>query len=176
MKISGIYKITNPEGKIYIGKTNNINRRFEEYKKIKCTSQHVLIESLRKYGWFHHVFEIVEECDESVLNKKEKYWIEFFNCVNNGLNSRGQGIYSKKNQSKYHSSEYFKQYKSDQMKQLWSEGKHLGRGKKPIINLQTNKQYNSIKETCIDMKISFTKAYKYLGEGKILSYININYE
>ncbi len=30
----GIYKITNPEGKIYIGQSIDIDRRFKEYKRL----------------------------------------------------------------------------------------------------------------------------------------------
>jgi group I intron endonuclease len=169
MKLHGIYKITNPENKIYIGKSLDIEYRFKQYKNLSCKEQPLILESLKKYGWFNHIFEIIEICDEKNINEKEKYWINYFNCNDNGLN-----CFLNPNTSwKY--PEEAKKIKSKQMKTLWMEGKHSGRGKKPIINLQNNKQYNSIKEACIDMKISFTKAYKYLGEGKILSYINIKY-
>ena len=37
----GIYKITNPKNKIYIGKSKNIEKRFESYKKIQHCKQQV---------------------------------------------------------------------------------------------------------------------------------------
>ena len=33
----GIYKITNPKGKVYIGQSIDINRRFNEYQKMLCS-------------------------------------------------------------------------------------------------------------------------------------------
>ena len=47
MKI-GIYKITSPSNKIYIGKSNNINRRFKEYIKLRCKQQPKLYNSFKK--------------------------------------------------------------------------------------------------------------------------------
>ena len=35
----GIYKITNPSGKIYIGQSVNIDNRISSYKNLKCKNQ-----------------------------------------------------------------------------------------------------------------------------------------
>ena len=35
----GIYKITNPKGKIYIGQSINIENRFKVYKRYNCKGQ-----------------------------------------------------------------------------------------------------------------------------------------
>lgn len=32
----GIYKITSPSNKIYIGQSTNITRRWDEYRKLQC--------------------------------------------------------------------------------------------------------------------------------------------
>jgi hypothetical protein len=37
--------------------------------------------------WDAH-FEIVEECAESQLNIKERYWIDYYNGVEDGYNIR----------------------------------------------------------------------------------------
>lgn len=167
----GIYKITNPENKVYIGQSKNIEQRFEFYKNISCKYQPDLYKSLKKYGWFHHTFEILEKCNIEDLNSKEHHYIKFYNSINEGLNRALPGNNNEIKTWTYKYPEYAKKTKSEKMKKLWSEGEFKGRGSKPIKNLQTNKEYKSIKEATQHMKISFSKAYKYLEEGIILSYI-----
>ena len=82
----GIYKIMSPSNKIYIGQSINIYKRFKTYKVYNCKGQIKLYNSLKKYGWNNHTFEIVEECIFEELNNKERYWQDFFNCMKNGLN------------------------------------------------------------------------------------------
>ncbi len=80
-KICGIYKITSPSGKIYIGKSINIMHRCYDYEKLYCKHQHKLYHSLVKHGWSAHTFEIIHECDKSELNDLEKYYILKFNSI-----------------------------------------------------------------------------------------------
>jgi group I intron endonuclease len=87
----GIYKITNPENKIYIGCTTNWERRLYEYENLKVKGQSLIYESLIKFGWVNHKFEIIEECLVEELYEKEIYWINNFNSVINGLNLRVGG-------------------------------------------------------------------------------------
>ena len=86
----GIYKITNPKGKVYIGQSVNIEKRFFDYSplKIKVKSQIKLYNSLNKYSPNNHVFEIIDECSINYLNEKERYWQEFYNSIEDGLNCR----------------------------------------------------------------------------------------
>lgn len=44
-KITGIYKITSPSGRIYIGSSKNIRRRFYSYKNLHCKDQPKLYNS-----------------------------------------------------------------------------------------------------------------------------------
>ena len=67
----GIYKITNPKGKVYIGYSKDIENRFKYYKRLNCKGQRKLYNSLKKYGPDNHIFEIVEECNLVDLNLKE---------------------------------------------------------------------------------------------------------
>lgn len=87
-KICGIYKITSPTGKIYIGQSKNINRRFQKYKYGECKEQPKLYHSIIKHGWDLHVFEIIHECNESQLNEQEKYYIKLYDTFNteHGMN------------------------------------------------------------------------------------------
>jgi group I intron endonuclease len=87
----GIYKITNPKGKIYIGQSVNLKRRKYDYENQKnCNGQILLFRSLKKYGWDGHKFEIIEECSLNLLNERERYWQDFYDVLNpkKGLNCR----------------------------------------------------------------------------------------
>lgn len=83
----GIYKITSPSGKIYIGQSINIERRFGEYKRLQeRTAGRKIMNSLKKYGPENHIFEVVEECEIDVLHSREHYWKTHFDSVESGLN------------------------------------------------------------------------------------------
>jgi group I intron endonuclease len=70
--MTGIYKITNPKGAIYIGQAVNIERRETDYARAGCKSQRKIYNSIKKYGWKDHTFEILIECERSELNKYER--------------------------------------------------------------------------------------------------------
>lgn len=86
MKLVGIYKITSPSGRIYIGQSIDIRRRFRYYKNLKCKEQPKLYNSLLKYGVNAHKFEIIELCSVKYLNNVERYYQKKYDCVNSGLN------------------------------------------------------------------------------------------
>lgn len=87
-KICGVYKITSPSGKIYIGQSRDVIFRISHYKNMNCKGQPKLFYSLKKYGWDEHVFEIICECDINNLNKLETYFIKFYDTFNtkHGMN------------------------------------------------------------------------------------------
>jgi group I intron endonuclease len=82
----GIYKITSPSDRIYIGQSIDINKRFRKYYNHKCKQQPKLYNSLCKYGVDAHKFEVIEECTQEQLNNRERYYQEYFNSVETGLN------------------------------------------------------------------------------------------
>ena len=83
----GIYKITSPSGKIYIGQSINIEKRFKGYKYSKAKKQPILHRSFVKYGVENHKFEIICECKKSDLYKLEaKYQILYSAKSPKGLN------------------------------------------------------------------------------------------
>ena len=86
MKIVGIYKITSPSGKIYIGQSIDIYKRFNHYKTLDCKGQVKLYNSFKKYGIDNHILEIAEECSIELLNDKERYWQDFYDVISKGLN------------------------------------------------------------------------------------------
>ena len=78
----GIYKITSPSKKIYIGQSTNIEQRWEDYNKmIRCKRQTILYNSLKKYGPKNHTFEIIEECDELQLLERETYQKNYYKVL-----------------------------------------------------------------------------------------------
>lgn len=66
----GIYKYTSPTGKIYIGKTIDLNRRKQEYKRLQCKNQPKLYYSFNKHGFENHIYEEII-CDKSELIQLE---------------------------------------------------------------------------------------------------------
>ncbi len=84
--ICGIYKITSPTGRIYIGESVNILKRWVIYKRLSCKNQIKLYNSFNKHTVDNHIFEIVEVCLEEELKCRERFWQDFYDCVGNGLN------------------------------------------------------------------------------------------
>ena len=67
----GIYKITSPSGKVYIGESGNLKKRKNDYKRLSCKSQIHIYNSLKKYGWENHKFEVIGNCLYEDLKKLE---------------------------------------------------------------------------------------------------------
>ncbi len=76
----GIYKITSPSGRIYIGQSRDIQKRKKCYTPGRCKNQKLINNSLRKYGYKNHLFEIVyifpEDVKESVVDNFEIFCYE----------------------------------------------------------------------------------------------------
>lgn len=83
----GIYKITSPKGRVYVGQSVDIGRRYRKYETETCTLQTRLYNSILKYGFINHKFEVIEECGVDDLNARERYWQDFYEVLGkNGLN------------------------------------------------------------------------------------------
>ena len=93
----GIYKITNlVNGKVYIGQSTNIKRRWKDHKKDAFWRSgpdydYPLYRAMRKYGLDNFSFEIIEECNKNELNEKEKFYIAQYNSYKNGYNQTEGG-------------------------------------------------------------------------------------
>lgn len=104
---SGIYKITNPNDKVYIGKATDLVRRKNAYRGLFCVKQPKIYNSLKKYGWELHKFEIIELCPiEELIDKEISYKEEFI--FHNGwemalfihIRNEGGGVFSKETKQK----------------------------------------------------------------------------
>ena len=93
IKLSGIYKITSPSKKIYIGQSVDIIGRWNLYKKLRCKNQTYLYYSLKKYGFEKHKFEIICQCILEDLNNLEKYYVDLYQTFNSkyGMNLKDGG-------------------------------------------------------------------------------------
>lgn len=94
----GIYKITSPSGKVYIGQSWYIERRWNGYNLPSTQDRYNthLYNSLKKYGADKHLFEVVHELPEDVtqdvLDRYEELYVEqYTKCGVKMLNLRGGG-------------------------------------------------------------------------------------
>lgn len=92
----GIYLIRNIiNGKVYIGKSNNIYRRIQSHisglknKSLKHENEH-FINAWHKYGENSFEYIILEECEFDKLKEKEIFYITKYNSLdrNKGYNFR----------------------------------------------------------------------------------------
>jgi len=173
----GIYKITNPNGKIYIGQSIDIERRWKEYKKLYCNQSIKIFNSLKKYGWENHTFEILEECSLKQLNKKEESYILLFNSHVVGLNIKLASKPSWTGKKRPEHSKFLKENGSglsyertqehkDNLRKKLSGRKlskdickkisqnKIGKKTKKILCLETQQIFNSIKECSESLNIS----------------------
>ena len=178
----GIYKITNPKGKTYIGQSVNIEKRWNRYKNLipkDCIGQPLIYRSLIKYGVKNHIFEIIELCNKEELNKLESYYIVLYNSFNSkcGLNLTSGGtnylfsdisrrkmsiaqknkIFSKETRLKMSISQKNRPMINHETKLKLSYSK-----RKIILNVENGIFYYGIKEAADSLNISLSNLSKKL--------------
>lgn len=92
-KFSGIYKITRLcTGEIYIGKSTDIFSRWQQHTKTVygagTIAHSILHTTMQKDGLENFTFEVVERVPKEKLTEREKYWINFYNSKDFGLNEK----------------------------------------------------------------------------------------
>ena len=90
---SGIYKITCIKtGEIYIGKSTDVKSRWQQHCKsaFNCgTIAHSLLHTkMKQYGIEQFTFELVEQVPKEQLSEREKFYINFYQTKETGLNER----------------------------------------------------------------------------------------
>lgn len=84
-----IYKITNLlNGKVYIGQTRTPlrQRMYKHYSRAKSNEATGIDKAMGKYGKENFQVEILEFCDDDVLDEKERYYIKEFDSYDKGYN------------------------------------------------------------------------------------------
>lgn len=89
-----IYKINFPSGKVYIGQTNNLQKRKTDHlKKARKGVSSKVYNAMRKYQTTRDDFEIIETGidTQEEADIREIYWISVYDSYNNGYNSTPGG-------------------------------------------------------------------------------------
>lgn len=91
--VSGIYMLRNTiTDEKYIGQSVDILRRVRSHHYCDYNNPYTswynskLYHAFRKYGIENFEISILEECDSTDLDEKEKYWISHYKTVENGYN------------------------------------------------------------------------------------------
>ena len=121
MFLGYIYKISNTlTGKVYIGQTiQPPSRRWRQHELSaqnanRNDSNLPLHLSMRKHGLSAFKYEVIEICDDAIVNDREVYWISIYDSTNpnKGYNlSLGGGGTS--------------YYRMDEILSLWNQGKGI---------------------------------------------------
>ena len=158
----GIYKITNKiNNKVYIGQSINMEQRWKKHQNSK--DDFLIHKAINKYNIVNFEFTILEECPQSDLDEKERYWINYYNSqAPNGYNmidggSNGAGLAKGKKVLQYDlKGNFIKEYSSAHQAEL-----------------ETGINYSSICACCRE-EIEHVKEYqwKYLESNKIIKPLN----
>lgn len=86
---TGIYKITNISNDMcYVGQAANIAERWRQHIKrgigAETPTRNKLYPAMASFGVENFTFEIIEECDRSLLNDREDYWQDYFHAKDFG--------------------------------------------------------------------------------------------
>ena len=92
--VCGIYKITNKAtGEVYIGQSVDIATRWKNHVKcglgIDASATNTLYNNMQSTGVWNFTFELLQKCERSKLNEKERFWIDMYSSNKVGLNTRG---------------------------------------------------------------------------------------
>ncbi len=167
-KICGIYKITSPSSKIYIGQSHDIKKRFYCYSIINnCHGQVRLKRSLLKYSPNNHNFEIIEECSIELLNERERYWQEYYDVLGkNGLNckltntSTKNALLSDETKIKISKAHKGKTFSEETKSKMSKSRTGLKKSNcKKVINILNNTIYNSLEEAVKKENINHNLSY-----------------
>ena len=91
-EVTGIYKITNIiTNECYIGQAVDVAKRWAEHAKcglgIDTPAANKLYKSMQEFGLYSFSWELLESCERSQLNEKEKFYIDLYDSYNYGFNS-----------------------------------------------------------------------------------------
>lgn len=171
----GIYAIqNNVNGKIYVGQSVDIERRWAQEKQMKRLNVH-LLRAMKKYTVKKFSFYILEECSKEALNEREAFYIKLYHSLDPkfGYNKTSGGDssfirahqklseehkrkISEANKNYHPSKETLNKIKAAREKTI------LEQHKIDIWCLETNKIYHSIEEVIEKLGIKKGQVFKCL--------------
>ena len=189
----GIYKITAPDGKVYIGQTKNFGKRFLQYSRLAYIKNHPrLYISVLEHTLEQHKPEIIEHCDACMLNERERYYQDLYDVIgDNGLNCRLTTTKDKPGKIRFASTiltrnavlaredntigqkamikkligtRISQKAKDKRAKNMHSSEEIYG---KCIFNIETGIFYNSIKEASEAIDMNYTRLKKMLDGSSL---------
>lgn len=88
-KITGIYKITDiTNDKCYVGQCVNMAERWRQHIKrglgAEPPTRNKLYPAMAEKGLENFTFELIEECDASLLDEREDFWQDYFHAKDYG--------------------------------------------------------------------------------------------
>ncbi len=184
-----IYKITSPSGRVYIGRTKDLNKRILRYSGLHCKSQKMLYKSFLKHGFDSHVISVVEIINKEIysIHSREMFWIDYYKSNisrhpdSNGLNltDGGEGSAGMKlsDETKKKLSDHFKKFPNITMLgKKFSESTRLkmsksrkgeARRKRAIIHYSLNGEvlgnYESVLGACPNVGLTKKMIHLYLN-------------
>lgn len=137
--IYSIYKITNKVNhKVYIGFTQDTERRWKQHINDYVRIKRPLYESMKKHGINNFIFEVIYQSDnrEHTLTIMEPYFIDLYDSYNKGYNCNKGGLNTNTDELRKLNSERMK--KDNPMKKLKHNAGTFKKGHKPKITKERN--------------------------------------
>lgn len=158
-------------GKVYIGKSNNIGLRLKGHRRVLnkdvCDSDtnNYLFRAWKKYGADQFEGILLEELNlnEELLNERELYWMGCFESLDS---TKGYNLRSDSD-SNCIVHELTREKISKRLKKEWAEGKRSSHSTK-LKSYWNNSQERKLEQSDV-MRKNLTK-YKYLVDGQEMLY------
>jgi group I intron endonuclease len=187
-KIGYIYKIVSPNNKIYIGQTLNYIKRKSDYRYRNFKQQIKLWNNCSFYNWNpSENFEIIEEClcdlNKTILNDREKFWINYFDSFKNGLNCNEGGHgnighkHSDETKQKIRNAHLGVKHSEERNKNksLYTKGrKHTESSKEKMSSVKKDRMNEDIKKKISDRLIGNKNGIGNKGNSKMVICLNNN--
>lgn len=170
--------LCNVSDKSYIGKSIKYEQRKIDHKSAaKRGVQSHFCAAIRKYGWDAFTWEILYESnDECELFEKEKHFIQKYDSLVNGYNMTlgGEGVSgcvpSIETRKKISESNKGKIFSTEHCQRLSDT-----RNRTPVLCLETNTQFSSIKDASRIMNLSVGGIYNSCKHGCACHGFHFNY-
>ena len=189
--MGAIYTILNKQnGKIYVGQSIEYKKRFAQHKSDLNGGYHDnphLQSAWNKYGEDSFEFNLLEPCDDEMMNENEVWWIDYFDSTNRdkgyNMESGGNSNYSVSDDTRRRMSENHADFSGEnnpmygKSKELcpFYQKNHSEEVCTHLSNLNNTSGYFRVyKHKSKAVKQGFTWEYRYYVNGKRKSLSSVN--